>query len=65
MKTVFVTDEHLGNDATEADARRMVELLKERGYDARLGNGKEGCEAVPDEEWNECLDQIFQENYSA
>ena len=53
--TVYVDPEMLGNVATDADARRMVELLTERGYDAQLGSALSGAD-VPEAVWGECLD---------
>ena len=61
---VYVEPALLGDMATDADARRMVELLKERGYDARLGSALQGGEDVPDADWSECLDIISQEQYA-
>jgi len=58
---VYVEPAMLGDIATDADARRMVELLKERGYDARLGSALNSAD-VPDDDWGECLDIISQEN---
>ena len=56
-ETVVVSIEHLGNDATEADARKMVELLRAEGYDARYGTDG-NCDAVPDDVWHRLLDWI-------
>lgn len=55
---VYVSVEHLGPWGTEADAKRMVELLKERGYNAQLGEGRA---EVPEDVWGECLDIISHE----
>jgi hypothetical protein len=33
MDVYYISDEMLGDGATEDDARRMVEILTERGYD--------------------------------
>lgn len=62
--TVYVEPEMLGDVATDADARRMVELLTERGYDAQLGSALHSA-AVPADVWGECLDIISQEKYAA
>lgn len=59
---VYVSAEMLGSEAFEESARRMVELLNERGYDARLGSALHGAE-VPDDVWGECLDIISQGQY--
>jgi uracil phosphoribosyltransferase len=58
---VFVSPEMLGDIATDAAARRMVELLTERGFDAQLGSALHGA-AVPEAVWGECLDIISQRN---
>jgi len=60
---VYVEPEMLGSEAFIDSARRMVELLKERGYDARLGSALHG-EDVPESVWNECLDIISREAYA-
>jgi hypothetical protein len=60
MTTVYIEPEMLGDVATDADARRMVELLTERGYDAQLGSALSGAD-VPEAVWGECLDIISQE----
>ena len=57
---VYVEPEMLGDMATNADARRMVQLLRERGYDAELGSALHG-EEVPEAVRGECLDIISQE----
>ncbi len=59
--TVYIEPEMLGDIATDADARRMVALLTERGYDAQLGSAMNSA-AVPGDVWGECLDIISQEN---
>lgn len=60
---VYVEPEMLGSEAFVDSARRMVELLKERGYDARLGSALHG-EEVPESVWGECLDIISREAYA-
>ncbi len=54
----YVSVEHLGPWGTEADAKRMVEVLRERGYDAQLGEGRTN---VPEAVWDECLAIVSQE----
>jgi len=55
----YIEQEMLGDSATEADARRMVELLQERGVDAALGSplrSDHDPDACPDAVWEQCLD---------
>lgn len=64
---IYLTEGHIGGTAMEADAKRMVELLKNRGYDAHYGIG-DGCrgidwqpptdDAIPDDVWQECVDLL-------
>lgn len=57
----YVEPEMLGDSATDADARRMVELLCERGVDAALGSPLQSDhdpDACPDAVWEQCLDVI-------
>ena len=59
--TYYVEPEMLGDSATDADARRMVELLQERGVDAALGSPLQSDhdpDACPDAVWEQCLDAI-------
>ena len=59
--TYYVEPEMLGDSATDADARRMVELLQERGVDAALGSPLQSDhdpDACPDAVWDACLDAI-------
>lgn len=61
MSTVYLTEQNLGSFASEADARRMVELLSAKGYDARYGVGR-NSEDVDTEQYEadfaECLEQL-------
>ena len=56
----WITEEHLGPTATEEEARRMVDLLRERGYDVRYGAGKPGPndEIIPDDVWEELIKKV-------
>jgi len=57
----YVEPEMLGDTATDANARRMVELLQERGVDAALGSPLQSDhdpDACPDAVWEQCLDVI-------
>jgi hypothetical protein len=59
--TYYVEPEMLGDSATDADARRMVELLQERGVDAAFGSPLQSDhdpDACPDAVWEQCLDAI-------
>ena len=59
--TYYVEPEMLGDTATDANARRMAELLQERGVDAALGSPLQSDhdpDACPDAVWEQCLDAI-------
>lgn len=59
--TYYVEPEMLGDAATDADARRMVELLIERGVDAALGSPLQydhDPDECPDAVWEACLDAL-------
>jgi hypothetical protein len=59
--TYYVEAEMLGDSATNAAARRMVELLQERGVDAALGSPLQydhDPDECPDAVWEQCLDVI-------
>lgn len=59
-QTYFITEEHLGSQATEANARLMVDLLREHGHDVEYGEPMRRNPEPPfnDNEWAECLDLI-------
>lgn len=65
MTTYYITEEMLGDQATADDARRMVELLAERGYDVEYGNPRHGQhdDEIRQKDWNECLDILSREKY--
>lgn len=59
---IHITPEALGPFTTDADAHKMVELLRQRGYDARFGAGRDSEEEEEefdqeqyDRDWLECL----------
>jgi hypothetical protein len=56
MAIYYVDEEMLGSNATESDARKMIDLLRERGYDARYGRDHDGD--IPDDVWDALLGQI-------
>jgi hypothetical protein len=60
MNTYYITEEHLGSEATEASARLMVDLLHEHGHDVEYGEPMRRNPEPPfnDAEWQECLDLI-------
>jgi hypothetical protein len=59
MNTYYISEAMLGDEATEQDARRMVQLLRERGYDVEYGNDlNRGDAPFTDAEWQVCLDFI-------
>lgn len=67
MSTYYVEQEMIGDDATAADVRRMVELLQERGIDAEAGSPliwNHDREAVSDTVWQDCLDILSHEKYA-
>jgi len=55
--------EMLGSDATEAQARKMVDILQDMGYDVEF-TADCGCinygsdDEIPDDVWNEVLEQL-------
>lgn len=57
--TYRIETEMLGAEATDRDRDRMVDLLRDRGYDveagAAIGNEQD---AIPESVWNECLEQL-------
>lgn len=57
-QTYFVDEQMLGQFATEQDARHMVELLQERGYNAEYGSQMNKVKPIPDEAWFACLEQV-------
>jgi hypothetical protein len=40
MPKFYVTEEHLGPVATEAQARRLVEILEAAGWEVEYGDGR-------------------------
>jgi H2-forming N5,N10-methylenetetrahydromethanopterin dehydrogenase-like enzyme len=66
MDTIYITADHLGDIATDEQAERMAELLRERGYDVKVGHGRSKAtpEDIPNKVWEECLDIISQESYA-
>lgn len=38
MNSYLITEEYLGNEATKADAEKMIELLQKRGFDVQYGD---------------------------
>lgn len=56
--TYYVSEQMLGQFATEQDARHMVELLKELGYDVEYGDQMNKVKPIPDEVWFERLEQV-------
>lgn len=60
MKTLKINEQHLGSEATEQEARRMIALLIERGYEAEYGDavGQRIEDAIPSSVWDECMDTI-------
>ena len=68
QQEVLITEEHLGGDATRENTDRMIDLLRERGWNVRYGASKPGPQFTTDlgdvdhdaqsdfdSDWNECL----------
>jgi hypothetical protein len=57
--TYYVDEQMLGDTATEKDARKMVKLLAQRGYNVEYGSAIGQDEtAIRDADWTACLDKI-------
>jgi len=61
LNTVFIDPEMLGDIATDADVTKMIELLREKGWDAQAGNTPNRFDDVRqeyfDRDFAECLEQ--------
>lgn len=64
MNTYYISEQMLGDEATETDARRMVEILTEKGYEVEYGD-RHNTEEIADADWEEALDMISHEKYAA
>jgi hypothetical protein len=64
--TYYISEAMLGDEATERDARRMVEILTERGYDVEYGDSRRGQseDEISAADWEAGLDIISQEKYA-
>lgn len=56
--TIFVNEQMMGDEATAAEAARMIELLKQRGYAVEYGDTAKGQDQISDCVWNECLEIV-------
>lgn len=65
-QTYYISEAMLGDEATEQDARRMVELLTEKGYDVEYGNrfNRTDEDDIATRDWEDALDIISQEKYA-
>jgi len=65
MSTYYITNAMLGDQATADDARRLVALLAQRGYDVAYGNPRrdQRDEEIRQADWNDCLDILSREKY--
>ena len=59
MSTYYVSEAQLGDEATEQDARRMVEILAAKGYDVEYGDclGQDETD-IANRDWEDGLDTI-------
>lgn len=64
MNTYYISEQMLGDEATEQDARRMVELLSAQGYDVEYGDRHNTAE-IADADWEAALETVSAEKYSA
>lgn len=64
MNTYYISEQMLGDEATEQDARRMVEILSAKGYDVEYGDtiGQEEDE-IATQDWEAALDEVSVEKY--
>jgi len=58
MDTYYVSEQMLGQFATEQDAQQMVHLLKERGHNVEYGTQINRIKPIPDDVWFDCLNQV-------
>lgn len=64
MSTYYIGEQMLGDEATEQDARRMVEILTEKGYDVEYGD-RRNTEEIADSDWEDGLDIVSSEKHAA
>lgn len=66
MNTYYISEQMLGDEATEQDARRMVELLNAKGYDVEYGDAiGQDEDDIATRDWEDALDTISSEKYTA
>ena len=58
MDTYYITEEHLGDEATEKQATAMVEFLQECGYDIEYGAAINRHDPIDDDDWYAGLDYV-------
>lgn len=60
MNAYYINEQMLGSEATVANAKLMVELLREHGHEVEYGEPVQPNSYPPfnDNEWAECLDLI-------
>lgn len=65
MSTYYITETMLGDQATADDARRLVALLAQRGYNVAYGNPRrdQRDDEIPQGDWDEALDILSREKY--
>lgn len=63
--TYYISEAMLGDEATEDDARRMVEILEGKGYNVEYGDklGQDEA-AISTADWEDGLDIISLEKYA-
>jgi hypothetical protein len=64
--TIYVTADRIGDVATSEDVTRLVEILREKGWDAVAAEGRNEFDSEEDEEkfgedWDAALDIMGKE----
>lgn len=63
--TYYIDEQMLGDEADEQDARRMVELLSELGYNVEYGHALgQDEQTIGDGDFDNCLEIISREKYA-
>lgn len=64
--TYYISEAMLGDESTEQDARRMVEILTWQGYDVEYGDSRreQSEDEISAADWGAGLDIIGEEKYA-